>query len=557
MKHTGRIALLAFALALAACNPPPTTGDSTAAEPPAGDGDVGTSGPGTVEDGYVVCWTAPPAPGDDSIVFVDRTADFGLVDPLTGMKGHAAAWGDVDDDGDLDLFFGTFATSRLDVYQQRGASGPSPDTLLLAGPGGYTRADGFPEQFGRTSGAAFADLDGDGDLDLVASRNVSGRADGEATTVFANEAGTFEVAESGIAPDLSGRSIGVVDFDYDGRLDLVILEDHYTGGSSALLHNEGGLVFKDVTASSGFPLDVHGLGLATADLDRDGFTDLFVAGSNRLFRGDGTGFVEVEGAVGEWETYGPEDDVSGAAIADVDRDGWLDLVVGHHFNSTVDRDTEVPVRLYLNETGDAGALTFEDVTDVAGLAGLPTKAPHVEVADIDNDGWPDIVTSASAGDGTMPVVLHHDGIVDGVPRFTAPDGLGSDQYWVTAPTADIDRDGRLDLLAVEWEPGLPSIVFINQAEGGHWLEVSVDDDYLGVGARVEVYAEGGIGDPAALLGSREITATVGYTSGVEAVAHFGLGDQEIVDLVVTSIGSEPVELRSVSGDARIRTGSDC
>ena len=554
--RAGAVGALVVVLAVGCTGEPSGGQGTTTATAPAGDST--TTASAQTFDGYTVCWEAEPAGGTDEISFADETDMRGLSDALTGIRGHAAAWGDVDRDGLVDLFVGTFATARTEIYQERGAEGPAPDRLLLGGAGGFEPADGFPEQYGRTSGAVLVDLDGDGDLDLVASRNVTERAEGVATAVLENTAEGFVERDSGIDPSLGGRSIGVLDYDGDGMLDLVILEDRYLGGSSQIYRNRGGLMFENVTGQVGFPEDVHGLGLATGDLNNDSYPDLFVAGSNRLFAGTGSGFTEVPGAVGQWETFGPEDDVSGAAIADVNRDGWLDLVVGQHFNSTVDRGSRVPVRLYLNETGEpGGTIDLRDVTENAGLTGLPTKAPHVELADIDNDGWPDIVTTASANDGSAPAVFKHLGLEDGIPQFAAPEGLGSAQYWVTGPTSDIDRDGRLDLLAVEWEPALPSIMFMNQTASGNWLQVSVSDGVGGVGARIEVYEEGQAGDVDALLGARDITASLGYTAGVELVAHFGLGEADTVDIVVTRQGGEPVTLGGVEVNARIDVAGDC
>lgn len=556
MKAGAGVVAIAVVLAVG-CTGEPSGGEGTTTAPTTA-GESTTTALAQTLDGYSVCWNAEPAPGTDEVSFADETDSLGLVDALTGMRGHAAAWGDVDSDGSVDLFIGTFATARTEIYQERGADGPAPDRLLLGGAGMFESVDGFPEQYGRTSGAVLVDLDGDGDLDLVASRNVTEREDGVATAILENTAEGFVERESGIDPALGGRSVGVLDYDDDGMLDLVILEDHYRGGSSQLYRNQGGLVFEDVTGQVGFPEDVHGLGLATGDLNNDGYPDLFVAGSNRLFAGTGSGFTEVPGAVGDWETFGPEDDVSGAAIADVNRDGWLDLVVGHHFNSTVDRGSSVPVRLYLNDTAEPGGpIELLDVTEAAGLTGLPTKAPHVEIADIDNDGWPEIVTSASASDGSAPAVFSHMGLEDGVPQFVTPEGLGSPQYWVTAPTSDINRDGRLDLIAVEWEPALPSILFVNQTASGNWLQVSVSDGVGGVGARVEVYEEGQAGDVDALLGARDITASLGYTAGVELIAHFGTGEATVVDIVVKRRGSDPVSLSGVAANSRIDVGGDC
>jgi hypothetical protein len=148
--------------------------------------------------------------------------------------------------------------------------------------------------------------------------------------------------------------------------------------------------------------------------------------------------------------------------------------------------------------------------------------------------------------------------VDGIPVFEPPDGVGAPQYWVSAPTVDLDRDGRLDVLLVEWEPSLPSLMLSNTSASGHWLEVSVATSLGGgVGTRVDVFEPGRVGDPAALIGSREIVASVGYTVGVERFAHFGLGDLTEVDIVVTPPApNEPIAL-TVSADQHLRLPSGC
>ncbi|MFW6041745.1 MAG: FG-GAP repeat domain-containing protein, partial [Guyparkeria sp.] len=428
---------------------------------PAGGGDAAQDGTVDSDVQEMTCWTAPASGSGGEIGFEDVTAEYNLLEPLAGMRGHAAAWADVDGSGTPDLFVGTFADRPAEEYQHRGAEGPSPDTLLRSDGGSFELGE-LPEVRGRTSGAAFADLDGDGDLDLVVSRTPRGGERQTApTTVYENRGGgEFEpVDDAGIDPSLGGRSVGVLDYDGDGLLDLFVVEDVYKGGSSRLYRNVGELRFQDVTEEAGLPLDVHGLGLATGDVNRDGWTDLFVGGSNRLFVGDGEGFEEASSGVFEWETYGDEDLVAGAVLGDVNRDGWPDLAVGHHYNSTVDFGEEVPVRLYLNRTAEPGETPeFVDVTQEAGLVSLPTKAPDLALADLDNDGWPDLVTTASAHDGRGPAVFRHTGeLTEGVPRFAPPSGLGDPQYWISGPVADVDRDGRMDLLLVEWEPALPSL----------------------------------------------------------------------------------------------------
>lgn len=536
----------ALILAISACTSEPVTGSGTEPTGPTPAGSSTTRG----SEPTMACWTADTGGIAGPIAFEDVTDTAGLVGPLTGMHGHTAVWTDVNGDDRPDLYVGTFADSDAEEYAFRGATGASPDRLLVSDGAKFTVDESLPEAFTRTSGGVTADLDGDGDLDMVVSRN---RDEDEleltSSQVLENQGGSLVPAGDLSLPDVfGGRSIGVLDYDRDGLYDLFIAEDHWVNGSSRLLHNDGGLSFSDATAEAGIPDDVHGLGVATADFDGDGLTDIFVSGSNRLLLSDGPGrFSEADNSVFAWEPYGDEDDVAGASVADVNRDGLLDIAIGHHYNSTLEFGTKVAVRLYLNR-GDG---MFEDVTEQAGLVPIPTKAPHVELNDFDNDGWPDLLASAAAGDG--PALFVNEGVEDGIPRFAAPDGFGSPQYWVAAPSADYDRDGRLDVFMVEWYPSLPSILLRNETPSGHWLEVSVDADHgYGIGWRVEVR------DGDELIGAREITVTQGYSAGVLPVAHFGLGTLDEVDVrLVPTDGSGPIDLTDVTANQHLRWPNGC
>ena len=435
-----------------------------------------------------------------------------------------------------------------------------PDQLLLGGPDGFRVDESFPAMRGRTSGATFADLDGDGDLDLVIARNVNDRTQVGRTpsVVLRNDGGRFtDVVE--LDDHRGARSIGVLDYDGDGRLDLFLVEDRFTGGSSALYRNAGDLEFRDVTAAAGLPRDVAGLGVAATDLDGDARPDLFVGGANRMFvNGDGGQFREVGADVFRWRTYGEEDDVAGVAAGDVNGDGRTDLVLGQHYNSTLDEGRRVPVRLYLNEGGEPGRPRFRDVTEAAGLVGLPTKAPHVELVDFDADGRLDLLTTASADGGARPAVFRNAGAEGDVPRFEAPDGLGSDTYWVTAATGDFDRDGRLDVFLVDWEPARPSLLLAGDGDAGHWLAVQAGPaGSRGIGARVDVYRASGLGDPTARLGWRDIATGVGFGGGAVPEARFGLGGTDRVDVRVTPPGAAPVDLTGVPADRLVGVDGAC
>lgn len=508
--------------------------------------------------GPLVCTAGPPAPtppgpqGVGPIAFEDATEALGALGPLTGMRGHAVAAADVNADGWTDLFVGTFADRDVSDYQQRGAPGPAPDRLLLGGPDGFEADPTFPGSQGRTSGAAFADLDNDGDVDLVIARNVRDNARENApgsspSAVLRNDDGSFTVAGT-LREPAGARSVGLLDYDDDGLLDLFVAEDRFSGGSSVLLRNSGDLSFTDVTAAAGLGADVAGLGVGTGDLDADGDPDLLVGGSNRLFvnQGDAT-FVEQVDAIAGWPTFGDEDDPAGVAQADLNGDGRLDVVIGQHYNSTVDFDREVSVRLYLNETSPGGTVRLADVTERAGLVGLPTKSPHVQVADVDADGLPDIVTTAAGTDG-RPIVFRQRGDTGPNPTFEASSTPGSAQYWVSAALVDVDRDGALDVVAVEWEPSLPTQVWRNVGPTGHWLEVDADP-----GNRVDVYPVGGLGQRQDLLGTAVVGASTGYAAGPALTARFGLGtdDRGEVDVEVTTADGQTTALTGVEVDQTV------
>lgn len=529
------------------------------------------------------CWAAE----DDLFVFQDVGDDVGIFPHVAGIRGHAAAWGDVDENGWPDLFVGTFHNS-----------GSKPG-MLLRNEKGRFRLD---EQehlrtSGISSGALFLDLNNDGSPDLYVSTCATG---GDAvrsspSKLFRNDGGgTFtDVSRtSGACPAAyAGRGVAALDFDGDGLLDFVTCEQYYSANvetGPALYHNKGDFRFENVSEVAGLPVGLGGLGIAAGDLNNDGRPDLFLThggGEHRLMLNDGKGrFHEAAGSrdIFRWHIDREDDTPAGVSIADVNRDGLADVVIGNHFKRPWTEPA--PVRLYLNRGIDRdGVPTFVDISEAAGITPLAMKAPHVEIQDFDNDGWPDIYVSiVKFGSGQPhPVIFKNLGTEDGLPRFRENAWAVNDFptlddktirrsgtlfekilrekkiiYMAPGPSADFNRDGKLDLFLANWWIEAPSLLLQNDTPSGHWLEIGVEGtdgvNRMGIGSQINVYELGQLGESAALIGCREIAIGYGYCSGQEAVAHFGLGETERVDVeVILPHGKGRIVQKNVAADRRL------
>jgi hypothetical protein len=486
------------------------------------------------------------------VTFEDVTGATGL-GALSSAYSHAAAWGDVNGDGRPDVYVGTFTDSARHDGQAL-----SPNRLFLNTDHGFVSADQpAVETRGRTSGAVFADLDDDGDLDLYVSNNrkvltSSTPEQLDPSRLFRNDRGTFVdvTAASGVGvADRNGRAVGVLDYDGDGRLDLYVVADSLTGGGtriSRLLRNTGGLRFVDATAAAGLPTNLAGLGVAVGDLNGDGWPDLVTTGGVTasgayakaylfLNHRDGT-FADVTPPDLAWTPHSNEDWTAGAAIGDLDRDGRLDLVVADHFGSAP--TFPVAPRVYLNRGNrEDGSPVLEELHD-AGLAPIPSKAPHVEIVDMDDDGWPDLYVSVllQTADGPAPYVYLQRPTAAGEPAFVAPTGSVT-SYAPGGPAADYDGDGRTDVLMEGFDVSVAPSLLRNTTVGtGHWLAVRLKGpvpNRSGIGARVAVYRTGMLGRPDGLLGVAEIGTGNGFSSSSPALARFGLGADTKVDIAVT------------------------
>ena len=332
---------------------------------------------------------------------------------------------------------------RLNI-PDRGAASPFRFEEVSAGIG--------IERWSRARGSGWADFDGDGDLDLVALGIRDPHALYRNRLVEEGDASFVSSAlDAGLFDPQGGWSALFFDYDRDGDPDLYVTRDGWDGDDrNSLYRNDGGR-HVDVAAAAGVASPADGFTAAVADVNRDGLLDLYVANGvatrggapNELFLGAPEGrFVERGEAMGVAD-HGRS---VGSAFGDYDGDGWPDLLVVNFFDGPV---------LYRNLEG-AG---FEDVSARAGIA-----APHEGFVglffDYDNDGWLDIFIVGFASD--MEVALRsrlagkavHEGSRLALYRndrdgtftdITTEAGLSWNLGAMAATSGDYDNDGWQDI----------------------------------------------------------------------------------------------------------------
>ncbi len=303
---------------------------------------------------------------------------------LAGVDAYSVATGDLDGDGDVDLYVG--AQSRDILLRNRG-DGTFEDATDETGAGGpQSNSDLVGD--GKSKVVSIADFDGDGHLDLTSA---SSTLPAPGAYLLRNRGdGTFEdVTEaSGITIHPVGNPCAVMwsDYDTDGDRDLWIWNDR---GGKVLLQNQDGASLTDVTAAAGLQaVDIgNPMGIDAADIDHDGDLDYYVSniGNNPLLRNNGDGtFVNITQEAGTGGQYG-----WGLAFEDFDADGWADIFVAQEDdrpNLVFRNRGEVPSRF--------------DAIDIPHPTVADTSAAHnvaVAFADYDHDGRVDVLTANTDG----------------------------------------------------------------------------------------------------------------------------------------------------------------
>jgi hypothetical protein len=281
-----------------------------------------------------------------------------------------------------------------------------------------------------------------------------------------------------------GNGVGVIDYDRDGWPDLFFptaqpLDPKAASQRSRFYRNQRDGTFRDVSAEAGLDFTGWAQGVCAGDFDNDGFDDLYVTfwGADRLLRNTGEGrFEDVSRAAGlssetRWST--------GCAFLDYDNDGRLDIFVARYVK--FDFET-IPakekgdcrwkgVRVMCGPSGlpgdvnlllrNEGGGRFRDVSAEAGITKPgPRYGLSVTTIDFDRDGWLDIYVAVDSqasllyrnnGDGTFTE--------QAVSAGVAYSEDGREQAGMGSAAADLDGDGRLDLVKTNFIDDVPNVYF--------------------------------------------------------------------------------------------------
>jgi len=500
-----------------------------------------------------------PRAAETAIVLADVAQQAGVTllnlsgdppkDYIVDSIGSGAAWFDYDNDGDLDLMLVNGST------RARMKRGGDPMVALYGNDGSgrftdVTAATGLSRR-GWGMGTCVADYDNDGFQDVYVT------AWGPNALFHNNGNGTFSdvTPAAGVGDTRWGTGCAFGDYDRDGHVDLYVANYvafdenkipkrgegcsymtlsvycgpmNLAGEADVLYRNNGNGRFTDVTRQAGIrDPGYFGFGVLFADLDDDGWPDIYVANDsvpNLLFHNNRNGTFTEQGLKAGVAVSGMGKEQAGMGVdaGDYDGNGHLDLLVtnfSHDYNT-----------LYEN----SGSGFFTDVSHLAGIAqgGAPYMGWGVGFVDLDNDGHLDVFVANGHvypdidGHGLSTTYLQRKQVFRnlGNKRFqnvtdASGNGLLLKKSSRGAAFGDFDNDGDIDAVVLNLDDR-PSLLRNDTPRTAHWITLRLQgtkSNRDGIGAKIRVEA-----------GGRRQTAEVrgdgSYLSHHDMRAHFGLGD---------------------------------
>lgn len=493
--------------------------------------------------------------------------------------GAAAAAGDYDNDGWIDLYVTNSALGTPNYLYRNNGDGTLTDVAPQAGLSDVNGADGV------SMDCIWGDFDNDGDADLFLvrwGRNALFRNNGDGT--FTDVTDRFFRKRDGTPGSIwaNGNAAIFLDYNLDGRLDIYvgnyfeeidlwnlattrIMHDSFetarNGGRNFLYRQAADGTFTEIAAEAGVDDPGWTLAVGAADVNSDGWPDLYVAddfGPDQLYinNHDGTFRNLTDSAIGQDTKKGMSVD-----LGDFDGDGWLDIYVANI--TTAEYLQEGNMLWHNNGVDEAGQVSFIDVSLETGTydGGWGWGAKFF---DYDNDGDLDIVAVngfISAGEGNYWYDLASWTVTDQDPtdarnwpaignrsfsgyertrvwrndgsgtfsERAAELGLGSTRDGRGVAYFDYDNDGDLDLFVANQNQ--PPHLYRNHAAGSnHWLEIRLEPsagtnvNRDGIGARVTVVTDRG-------RQIRERDGGNGFCGQSDPRLHFGLGPCDRVRLL--------------------------
>ncbi len=542
-------------------------------------------------------------------------------------NGGGVSAGDVNGDSLPDLYFtATFGPDKLYLNQGH--------FRFLD----ITDLSGVSAEIGFKTGTTMADINGDGRLDIYVCRT-SKTDDGQKTDhLFINTGNKIvngvavpifedQIKKLGLEDNSNTNHVCFFDYDRDGDLDVfqlnhkldfkianqLRLQQGLDGKitritspetpfeSNKMFRNDNGH-FTDVTLKAGVESSAFGLSVTAADINHDGWMDLYVANDyiepDRIFINNKNGTFTDH--YSDYLKHSSQNSM-GSDIADINNDGLDDIMV-------LDMKAEDPIRYkklnnvmqydrynllqqygYGRQDGrnvlqlNNGNNTFSEIGQYAGVAATDWSWGTL-IADLDNDGWKDIYVSNGyrrdvtnsdymnfvrdsierTGGVTLERFPKIDDVLNLIPEqkiqndlfintkdlafmnATIRSGMNTPSYSNGSAVADLDRDGDLDLIVNNIED--PAFIYRNDVTGNHWLQIAVREktgNTHGIGTIVDLYA-GGIHQHEQLITNK------GFFSSSEPILHFGLGAIEKVDSIILQWPEGKIEImKSVSVDHRI------